>query len=252
MNSVVCLNGNTPVEDTFAPLATQLHGEVTLVLKDREAYSRAPGESLTLADEVAGVCRIADEQGLSSFHLLGYSAGAVVALALMAAHPERVKTLAVIEPPWSGNDTANADAKALHDALDRVLTEVPLSQRMAQFRQAIMRPGEFPAPLPPGPVPAWASMRAVQGAVLWQAIRAAAIDKHKLRRFAAPVYVAVGTRSHPGFRATAEELVSLFPHASLGVYEGADHFEIHTQYADRLAAALRMLWAQEKRSQKTE
>ena len=251
MHHVVCLNGNAPVEDTFAPLGAQLHGEVALVLKDREAYSRAPGDSLTLADEVAGVCRITDEQGLSSFHLLGYSAGAVVALALTAVHPERVKTLALIEPPWSGNDTASADAKALHDALDHVLNEVPLSQRMAAFRQAIMRPGESPAPLPPGPVPTGASMRAVQGAVLWQAMRTATIDTQRLRRFTAPVYVAVGTRSHPGFRATADELVSLFPHASLGVYEGADHFEIHTQYADRLATALRTLWTHEKSSQKT-
>jgi len=41
----------------------------------------------------------------------------------------------------------------------------------------------------------------------------------------------------------------VFPHAGLEVYEGADHFEIHTQYADRLAASLRALWAKEKISQ---
>jgi pimeloyl-ACP methyl ester carboxylesterase len=243
MKSIVCLNGNAPVEDTFAPLARALHGEVALVLKDREAYTRKPGEGLTLADEVAGVCRAADEQGLASFHLLGYSAGAVVAIAVTAAHPERVKTLALIEPPWIGNDTVSAEARALHDALDHVLTEVPLTQRMVQFRQAIMRPGESPAPLPPGPVPSWASMRAAQGQVLWQAIRTATLAKDRLRNFRAPVSVAVGTRSHPGFRANAEELVSVFPHASLDVYDGADHFEIHTKYVARLAAALRTLWA---------
>jgi pimeloyl-ACP methyl ester carboxylesterase len=161
MDSVVCLNGNAPVQDTFAPLATALHGAYDLVLKDREAYAREPGEGLTLADEVEGVCRAADAKGLRSFHLLGYSAGGVVALALTAAYPERVKTLALLEPPWMGNDTASAEARALHEALDRVLTDVPPHQRMAQFRQAIMRPGESPAPLPPGPVPVWASARAV-------------------------------------------------------------------------------------------
>ena len=89
----------------------------------------------------------------------------------------------------------------------------------------------------------------VQGAMLWQAIRTATPETEYLRTFMAPVYVAVGTCSHPGFRATAEALVSLFPHASLGVYEGADHFEIHARYADRLAASLRTLWTQEKISQ---
>src|SRR5262249_47263187 len=137
----------------------------------------------------------------------------------------------------------SAEAKALHDALDHVLTEVPLAQRMAQFHQAIMRPGASPAPVPPGPVPSWASLRAAQGAVLWQAIRTATLAKDHLRSFTAPVCVAVGTRSHPGFRANAEELVAGFPHASLDVYDEADHFEIHTKYVARLAAALRALWA---------
>jgi pimeloyl-ACP methyl ester carboxylesterase len=250
MSSILCLNGNAPVEDTFAPLARELHGEVALVLKDREVYTRKPGEDLTLADEVAGVRLAADEHGLASFHLLGYSAGAVVAIAVTAAHPERVKTLALIEPPWIGNDTVRAEATALHDALDHVLTEVPLNQRMIQFRQAIMRPGESPAPLPPGPVPVWASRRAAQGQVLWRAIRTATLEKDRLRSFMAPVYVAVGTRSHPGFRATAEEVVSVFPHASLDVYDGADHFEIHTKYAARLAAGLRSLWARVSASEK--
>lgn len=243
MKHVVCLNGNAPVQDTFAPLATALPGEYALVLKDREAYAREPGEALTLTDEVEGVVRAADAHGLPSFHLLGYSAGGVVALAVTAAYPERVKTLALIEPPWMGNDTTRAEARALHAALDHVLTAVPLSQRMMAFRQAIMRPGESPAPLPSGPLPAGARTRVAQGAVLWQAIRAATMETSQLRRFAAPVYVAVGTRSHPGFRATGEELVALFPRASLDVYEGADHFDMHTKHVDRLAAALCTLWA---------
>jgi pimeloyl-ACP methyl ester carboxylesterase len=79
--------------------------------------------------------------------------------------------------------------------------------------------------------------------VLWQAIRAAALAKDRLRNFMAPVYVTVGTHSHPGFRANAEELVSLFPRTSLNVYDGADHFEIHTKYVARLAAALLFLTA---------
>jgi pimeloyl-ACP methyl ester carboxylesterase len=243
MKSVVCLNGNMPVHDTFAPLAKELNGEVALVLKDREAYAREPGAELTLADEVEGVRQAAETNRLESFHLLGYSAGAVVAIAFTAAYPERIKSLALIEPPWIGNDTVSAEAKALHDALDRVLTQVPPHQRMGQFRQAIMRPGEILPPVPPGPVPTWASTRAEQGQMLWQAIRTATLKKERLRSFMAPVYVTVGTRSHPGFRATAEELVSVFPRASLDMYDGADHFEIHTKYVAQLAAALRSLWA---------
>lgn len=136
MNSIVCLNGNMPVQNTFAPLAKEFPGEVALVLKDREAYAREPGTDLTLADEVEGVRQAAEANGLESFHLLGYSAGGVVAIAFTAAHPERVQSLALIEPPWIGNDTVSTEAKALHDALDRVLTQVPPTQCLGQFRQA--------------------------------------------------------------------------------------------------------------------
>jgi len=60
---------------------------------------------------------------------------------------------------------------------------------------------------------------------------------------AAELHGAMGTHSHPGFQATADELVSVFPCASLDVYDGAYHFQTHTTYVARRAAALRSLWA---------
>ena len=46
-------------------LGKELQAEVTLILKDREAYSREPEEGLTLDDEVTGVLRAAEEKGLT-------------------------------------------------------------------------------------------------------------------------------------------------------------------------------------------
>src|SRR5581483_470585 len=68
--------------------------------------------------------------------------------------------------------------------------------------------------------------------------------------FTAPVYVAVGTRSHAGFRAIAEALVSLFPHASL---EGMKGPAILRFTRSMLAGWPRhcALWAHEKMSHRT-
>lgn len=120
-----CVSTATCRLPTRLLLSQKLPSEVTLILKDREAYSRAPGEGLTLSDEIEGVCRAVEETGLPSVHLVGCSAGAVVAVAFSASYPERVESLALIEPPWIGNDTRSAEAKALYEALDHVLTEAP-------------------------------------------------------------------------------------------------------------------------------
>jgi pimeloyl-ACP methyl ester carboxylesterase len=77
--------------------------------KDLEVYA---GDALppdfSLATEVAGVLRHADEAGFDRFHLVGYSAGGAVAVVLAARHPARVRTLALMEPAWAGDDGMSA------------------------------------------------------------------------------------------------------------------------------------------------
>ena len=80
---------------------------------------------------------------------------------------------------------------------------------------------------PAGPIPCLGEPAGGARALLWRTIRAATLEK-SVYAPSAPVYVAVGTR-HPDSD-NGRALVSLFP-ASLDVYRGADHFEIHTQYA---------------------
>jgi pimeloyl-ACP methyl ester carboxylesterase len=51
--------------------------------------------------EVGGGLRDADERGWEQFHLVGYSGGGAAALAFAASHPERLASLALLEPAWA-------------------------------------------------------------------------------------------------------------------------------------------------------
>jgi pimeloyl-ACP methyl ester carboxylesterase/ribosomal protein S18 acetylase RimI-like enzyme len=76
--------------DRFRVLAPDLHGH--------GGSDPWPGPGpLTLADEAAIVAALAEREG-EPIHLVGHSYGAAVALRFAQAHPERLRSLALIEP----------------------------------------------------------------------------------------------------------------------------------------------------------
>ncbi len=77
-----------------------------------------------------------------------------------------------------------------------------------------------------------------------RAFQHAQIDRARFRDFRRPVYLAVGSLSHPIEAHKASVLSSLFPDIQIEVYEGRHHFD-PPQRAEpaRFAHALRSLWA---------
>ena len=151
--------GIMPGDLSYAPLLRALGDQVPPIVKDLEVYATdMPPASYGLDVEVEGIRRVADAAGAKRFHLVGYSGGGAFSLAFTAKYPERLSSLALIEPAWVG-------APTLDDAVDwtelnRVMT-LPSDEQMQAFARWQMRPGVQPPsiPLPPGPPPAWMSMR---------------------------------------------------------------------------------------------
>lgn len=86
--------------------------------KDLEVYAGdAPPPDYSLDTEVAGVLRLAEAAGFERFHVVGYSAGGAVAIVLAARHPDRVQTLALMEPAWAGREGMS---RAVAAALERL------------------------------------------------------------------------------------------------------------------------------------
>ena len=92
----------TPAAISFRDLLPELGDEVDSVLKDLEVYSAdLPPDSYELGLEADGIKRVADARGFDTFHLVGYSGGGAASLVFTARYPERVRSLALIEPALS-------------------------------------------------------------------------------------------------------------------------------------------------------
>ena len=232
--------GVNPAAISYGPLLEVIKDEAHVVVKDLEVYATdtpPPGYGLEL--EVEGIKRAAEAAGLKSFHLVGYSGGGAASLAFLVKYPELIRSLALIEPAWTGNDPEDA---ADWSEMERMMA-LPPNERMQAFIRAGLRPGVEPPPPPPGPPPTWMVKRPAGLEAMTRAFRAYRLDRESFRHFRRPVYLALGSLSHP-IHHKAKVLTSLFPDIRVEVYEGLHHFNPpHRAEPERFARALRELWA---------
>ena len=104
---VIALHGWLDNAATFTRLAPLLPGLRILALDFAgHGYSahRPPGGSYLIWDNVLDVLLVAQSMGWERFSVLGHSMGAIVAVLLAAAMPERVERLALIDGlmPYTG------------------------------------------------------------------------------------------------------------------------------------------------------
>jgi pimeloyl-ACP methyl ester carboxylesterase len=233
-----------PVEPAYGALIAALGSDVEAVAKDLEVYAtREPPEGYSLDVEVAGVLRAADERGWERFHLVGYSGGGAVGIALAAATPERLASLALLEPAWAGSWDQSPAEQALWREFDR-LEQLPEEELLPAFTRLALRPG-VPAPTPPpGEPPPWMSIRPAGIRAIMRAFEQGSIDPDDLRRFDRPVYFALGALSNPDqYGEIARRLSTVFTDFELEVFEERHHFDPpHRIEPERLARSLERVW----------
>jgi pimeloyl-ACP methyl ester carboxylesterase len=106
-----------PADLAYGALLDALGGKAQAIAKELELYAgREPPPDYTLQHEIHGVLRVADEASFDRFHLVGYSAGGASSVAFTASHPERVSSLALIEPAWMGNEGLSPEEQAVRRA----------------------------------------------------------------------------------------------------------------------------------------
>jgi pimeloyl-ACP methyl ester carboxylesterase len=233
-----------PVEPAYGAFVAALGPNVEAVAKDLEVYATAePPEDYGLEVEIAGVLREADARGWERFHLVGYSGGGAAALAFAAARPERLASLALLEPAWAGNRDRSPAEKAIWLEYDR-LKGLPAEQFMPTFMRLGLKPGvPLPAP-PPGDPPPWMAKRPAGILAIQRAFKLGEIDRQALRRFDRPVYFALGGLSNPDhYGEIAKRLSGVFPDFELEMFEERHHFDPpHRIEPERLATSLEKLW----------
>ena len=237
-----------PAASAYGGLIAALGPDVDAVAKDLEVYATAePPEDYSLDVEVAGVLREADAHGWERFHLVGYSGGGAASLAFAAARPERLASLALLEPAWAGNWDLSPAEKALALEHDR-LEGLPPEQFLPAFMRLGVKPGVALSP-PPDDPPPWMAKRPAGIHAIERAFKQNDIDREALRSFDRPVYFALGALSNPDqYAEIAKRLNGVFSDFELEVFEERHHFDPpHRIEPERLASSLKRLWRRAER-----
>ena len=129
----------------------------TVVTYDPRGVERSvkadPATASTPEQHADDLHRLIAEVGLGPVDLFASSGGAVNALALVAAHPEQVRTLVAHEPPLASilpdRDAAMAVTQAIHDTYERS----GHGPAMAQFILAVSHQGEMTMAFASQPAP---------------------------------------------------------------------------------------------------
>ena len=214
--------------------------------KDLEVYAAdAPPPDFSLETEVAGVLRHADEAGFERFHLVGYSAGGAVAIVLAARHPARVRTLALMEPAWAGNEGMSAAESSARERIAAALALEDPDEMMRRFTEAQLASGVVAPSRPSGPPPAWLAKRPAGARAFVRAFDEEDLREGDLRRFGGAVWFALGGRSNLAlYGQMAERLARVWPRMAIERFPERHHFDPpHRTEPERVAAALERLWA---------
>ena len=240
--------GVLPADIAYSGLIAELGPGVSAHTKELELYREdRPPAGYGIDDEIDGVLRLADQEGIDRFHMVGYSTGGAISLVFAAKHPERLLSLALMEPAWAGNEGLGPEEQQAWARFDAV-AELRREERMPAFVRAHLREGVEPPPPPPGPPPPWMAKRPAGLAALVAAFRKYHLDTEALRSFRQPVYYALGGLSHPDlFQRQAERLGRVFPSFTVEVFDDRHHFDPpHRAEPARLAASLRRVWRAEQ------
>lgn len=243
---VLLLPGSVlPADLAYDALLAALGKTVSGMAKDLELYTAdEPPAGYSLDTEVDGVLREADARGWDRFHLVGYSGGGAAALAFTALHPQRLLSLALLEPAWAGNWGWSPAHRALWHQYAR-LEQLPPQEFMREFVRLGVRPEVTLGPPPGGrPPPPWMAKRPAGIRAFLRTFATYDLDRDALTRFPQPVYFALGSLSNPDdYGEVADRLSQVFPDFRLEVFEGRHHFDPpHRVEPQRLAASLLQTW----------
>jgi pimeloyl-ACP methyl ester carboxylesterase len=124
--SVVCLPGITANAHAFAGLAEELSPRVRVLAMDLRGRGESdkPLSGYTMEAHVADTVGLLDGLDISRGVVIGWSLGAKIALALAAAHPDRVERLVLLDPPVETPEATVTALRAFWARLDNTYSSV--------------------------------------------------------------------------------------------------------------------------------
>lgn len=240
--AVVCIHGAF-IANTFKPLLSEpgLADRYRLITYHRRGYvgsSRTPGP-VSVARQAADCRALLDYLGVARAHVVGHSLGGCIALQLALDSPQRVHSLALLEPALFVGASAESYREALvrggqryHEVGAAVAVDEALRARWPAYRPALERavPGAFAQAVEDADT----VFERDSGQWDWQ------FGEAEARRVTQPVLAVLGSESEalwPRFGETHRWLLARLPDVEGYVLPGATHF-LQVENPREMAAAL--------------
>lgn len=214
------------------PLSTQLDDllakHFTVIDYDRRGRGGS-GDTKPYATEreIEDIEALIDANG-GSMYIAGMSSGAVLAVKAAAKLGDKVKKLALYEPPFIIDNSRPAVPTDYVAQLDAAIAAGDRSKAVEIFMtKALLIPDEFVASMKTGPM--WADMEKVahtlayDGKIIEDIANGKPIKADQWKTVTAPTVVIVGGNSEPFFHDGAKALVEALPNAKFQILEGQDH-----------------------------
>ena len=222
-----------------APALSEYH-RITYHRRGYGGSSRSGGPT-SLVDQVDDAAGLLDVLRLGAVHVVGHSLGAVIAMMLAARHPDRVRSLALIEPPAPLDSVAGAAFMgAIRPLLERYLAG-DREGAVHAFLGMIGKPGwaELMERVAPGSVAQ--AVRDADTAFGTELAAAAGWTESLGAELAVgvrcPVLSVLGTESGPLFSAGRTALHRWFPECREADIVGASH-EAPLEQPDAITSVL--------------
>jgi pimeloyl-ACP methyl ester carboxylesterase len=243
--TVILISGGNDIgATTYRPLIKTIRHEARVLVKNLEVSTLALASPVyEFKQEIVGLRDAIDEAGIEQFHAVGYSGGGTVCLAFAAEYPERLQSLALIEPAWLGNQQREPAETGYWEEIDRIML-LPPAERVAAFVQFQVREDLDLTSVVHAQQLSFVQKRFTYVWTMNQAFKRYPFKQERLRQFSGPVYVGVGSLSHAHEYWKARRLAEFFPDTQIEVYEGLHHFHPPQEAEpERLARVLRDLWS---------
>jgi len=216
------------ISDSFEAVAGRLSQSCQLITYRRRGFggSSPARDAGTIADQATDAVALLDHLGVGAAHITGHSYGGIVALQMALDAPQRVHSLALLEPPLFFATPSGVEFGARAAAIKEIYQSGDTAGALVAFLTAVC--GEDPVPRISKTLPAtWYGQALSDAPALFGADFASlgpwAFTEAQARSITQPALLVLGDRSGPLFVESFEMLKDWLPNAEPFVLEDATH-----------------------------
>lgn len=223
---LVLLPGGLTGWQSWVPLVPALSAERAVVrmqpICNAEGLAGRPGDPSYDAEvERESIGLTLEEAGVAEMHLVGWSNGGRIALDFALAHPERIRTLTLVEPAayWLVADE-DESARSFHEYLVRLAGRELSDEDLREF---LVRAGLGPEGTDFTALPQWDFWSSCRQALSWGGetmTRSAAAGIEGFERLDTPTLVIRGRSTSPWLSGVAGRLAKEMPNTTLVELDG--------------------------------